>query len=320
MNHGHRNGDRRMRAHAAALSLVVLATPASVAAQVTILVPEAAVAARDVDAGIAQGMREGLGASVRRVDPSLEDLALAAGCEGDPSEPSCIAEIAHASGARLVALERVWRGPHGYRVEIELRRASDGSAIRSFRVECGSSRECGRAVLAVLESEPEADAPDATVQPVALGPSHRAPIAEPLALAIDVAPPAPPPPVEAPSRDRGPRSRHEIPVAPNVVFALSVATSLGAMIAGGVGVGMLMARDSVVTLGTELPEQTARISALDANRDLALGLGTAFALAGACLAVSGAIAMALLPHAPSDARAGIVLDGSSLTLALDGTF
>jgi hypothetical protein len=301
--------------------LLVLGTASRAAAQVVLLVPEGPSSVLEVEPAIADAMRQALGASVRALEPSLDDLALAAGCADQATEPSCIARIAAASRARLVAVESVSRGGSGFVVHLDLRRGSDGRPVRSLSIDCASSVDCGEQVLLAFESD-DAAVPvhDARREPIAAPPPRPSPSdtrAEPIVVAPS--PPAAEAPHPAPPR----RSGRPIPFVPNVLFGLSVAMSLGAMVAGGVAVGAQSAHDTLAAIVATHPDQLSQLSAVDAGRDLALGVGTGFALAGACLAAAGAITMALLPESdPRDPRLQLSAqtNGRAFTLTLDGTF
>lgn len=309
----HRRSDVTL---AVAIGMVVMVLPARAVAQVTLLVSEGAATPLDVEPGIADGLRQGLGVSVRRVEPSLDDLALAAGCMGSPRAPACIARIAHASGARLVAVERVSHGPRGYRVEVELRRGEDGRSLRTLRLRCASSAECGDAVLGALEGDFRAALGNDPVASAAIAARDGARSTGRRGT-TDLVEPR----VEAVQPDRPSQVRRSVPMVSQVLFAASIASSLGAMIGWSVGVGVQQSRDTVAGIRTS--DQSQRLSELDTSRDWAIGVGTAFALVGACLAAAGAVTMVLSPRRAtvhSSLRPSVRLDGSTAMLVLDATF
>ncbi len=296
----------RWTACRALVALALFLTPAHTEAQVALVSAADSDAAAEIEPGISEGMRDGLGASVRRIALSLEDLALAAGCAATPRAPSCIARIAAAADARLLAIERVSRHASEYVVEVELRRGADGSTIRVVRLECASSVGCrGRLDAALGNEEPErVRAPQPHVELASV------------TLEID----EPPRIEERHTRGDSPLG-HPVPLAPSLLLGTSAVLGLGALVAGGVAIGLEQARgiSSSDTVGTA---QAQQLAALRTSSDWALGLGTAFASVGACLAVAGTLLLALSPPGHTQARLHVsgVVSTSFTLFSLDASF
>jgi hypothetical protein len=109
-----------MRSVFAVVVVFVLAAHAEhVRAQVTLLVRDDASLALDAATGADEALRSARGGSVRRLDSSLEEMALAVGCPDAPQEPACVAMIASAAHAQSVAIEQVSRRATGWRVTLE---------------------------------------------------------------------------------------------------------------------------------------------------------------------------------------------------------
>jgi hypothetical protein len=300
----------------------ILATSSPAGAQTTLLLRDDEGGAIATESGIDEGLRDSLGGSVRRLEPSLEDLALAAGCETEPSEPSCVARVAAAAGATLVVVERGSSGPSGWRIRLEVRRGSDGAHLRSLDLHCASADDCREAVVAALdETEPEEVPAEvatvSTVSSAAIDTQRESAFSEPRgAVAVERASTVAPPSAERAQR----HDAHEVPVLPNVLFASSVAASLGAMVAGGIALGA--DQDARAAGIVRRRDEADHIVGLESTRDLSLGVGTGLAIAGACLAAAGAVAM-LVEHDEEQSaalRVAAGTDGSGGLLLLGGSF
>ncbi len=299
---------------AALVALGVMTSSSRAAAQLTVLLRDDDGFGRGAESGIAEGLRDGLGGSVRRLEASLADLALAAGCEGDPRDSSCIVRMAAAANAQLVVVERVTNTDPGWRIELDLRRGSDGARLRSIHLECASTIDCGGDLAAAL-GEPEGGA----THTVAAAPG-RATEPTPVAATTPQAHPAPEPDAARSSRSEAAPS--SIPVIPSVLFGSAVVLGIGAIVAGAIGgqaahdahdAGLVTRRD-----------QVDRLVGLETSRDVSFGIGAALAGVGACLAIGGVLTMTMLAggdaHAEPSVRVAGGTDGTSTMIALAGTF
>jgi hypothetical protein len=293
MSAGSAAGARRIACALVVLAVVLSSAPAS--AQLTLLLRADDALAPAVEPGIDEALRDGVGGSVRRLEPSLDDIALAAGCEGDPAGSLCIARVASAAGAQLVVIERVVRGGPSFRVDLVLHGGADGTRLRTIHLDCASPTGCAEDVAAALGTSTERF----TATHAGRVEAARAP---------------------APARVVA-RADHDAPLGPNLLFASAFAASVVAIIAGAIGV---QAAGDGADLGAHARrDQIGRELSLASTRDWALGTAATFAGAGACLAVAGLVAMVLEEedgHGETAPRVAAAIDGSGATISIAGSF
>lgn len=260
------------------LVLLVVAPPIG-AAQTTLLV-RVGEAPRALDHAVAEALRDQLGGGVRRVELTLEELALAAGCEVDaPASEPCVRTIAAAAGATLVALERVHRAGPTWRVEVDVRRA-DGTHLSTLRAACEDETSCAERIRGGQDEIDEAD--DLSPRRVASA-SRRA--------EDDTERPG----AVAPSRSAS------MEIVPLVVFGGATLLGLSAIVAGGIS---LQASQDAAALGVLRTEsQVDRAHALESEASIALAVGIVLASCGAGLAAVGGGLLAL--HAGPSLEVGL---------------
>ncbi len=301
--------------------VVLAAAPAIARAQSTLVVRRAAQAHPTIEAAMDEVLRGELGSSARRVEISLSDLALAAGCDGAIDGPDCIAAIARAASADLVAVEHVRQEGDTFHVRIVLYGA-DGQRLRALAAEClpghcesalatavhGGGEDPMEPAPARDETEPASSTEEAGATAVASAP--RGGSARVVATdrgadgSAEVAADREPPPA---------RSDFEVR-ASTVFYTGSAITGLGAIISGIVasdassraaGLGVVRTREDADTL-----------VAAEQTRDGALITGVALAIAGAGLAVTGVI----LQTTEHDVQVTTLPTAGGAMISVGGTF
>lgn len=277
----------------------LLLSPALASAQVTLVVRAGGDPSRAVEAAVDEALRETLGGSVRRVDSSMDDLALAAGCPAPAVESECVARVAAAAGVRIVALERFARDGEAWAVSLDLRHA-DGSRIRRLDARCASELACADALTAGFETREPAPEPGVTIEATTSAAST------PYEPDADAARGAPSPglvarpdgdgrpPGAAPSAALGdgalgPGGRATIPIVPNVLFASATLVGVGAAVSGALAI--TFANDAAALGARRRGAESERAAALHDQSAAALGLGIALTVLGAGFAVAGAITL-----------------------------
>jgi hypothetical protein len=255
---------------------MLLAWPASSArAQTTLVVRDTPEAHPRIERSVEEALREAFGGSVRRVASPLDELALAAGCTtASDTDPTCLATIARAGDARLVAIEHITPDGDGWRAQVDLRRA-DGTQVSVLRSHCDESG---------CVDENAADAARvATVRHT--DPSHDADPAAPTVVAPATS--TTPTPSPAPSQ---PSHESSILVVPTILFLSSLVVGAGSFIAAGFASA---SADDAAHLGVlRYAAQVDQERAFEQQSNIALGVGIALASAGAGLAIAGAIKLA----------------------------
>jgi cell division septation protein DedD len=248
-----------------AFALLASLTPRVATAQLTLVIRDQPDAHPAVETAVEDALRESVGGSFRRLESPLDDLALAAGCEpGGATEAECIASLARAGDARLVAIEHLRRDGAEWSVRIDLRRA-DGTHLSTLVARCDD---------ASCAPQPAASRPEApTVAASTPAPSE----------------PEPPPTLAAstPSPEHAPRS---LAIVPHVLFFGAVLFGIGSFVAGAVSLSSANEATSLGALHTTA--QLDEVHAAEEQRDVSLGVGIALAVCGAGLAVAGAITVA----------------------------
>lgn len=286
----------RRRASGTSLAALVLALapPGVGAAQATLVVPVEPEPSRGLEAVVDDVLRDHLDGSVRRVDLSMDDLALAAGCRASALEPECVEAIAAAAGVRIVALERISRDAGRWRIVLDLRRA-DGTRIRAVSAPCDAPDACGAALAAAFGDEARevaeprevgvtASAPASTraaVTPAPRGDRARAaavPMTDPVPAALDV------PATPADPDRRGPSSTA---IMGGLLFGGAAILGVGAAIAGGLALDF--AGDAAGLGQLETEREVDRVRSLEDRSAVSLGVGIALCVAGAALAIAGTV-------------------------------
>lgn len=274
------------------LGAVIIASfcgPQVVRAQTTLVVRGAAQAHPTIEEALDEVLRAELGSSARRVEISLADLALAAGCGDAIESPECMAAVARAAGADLVAVEHVRSEGDAFQVRITLY-GSSGERLRTLDAECMPGH-C-RSALATAVHSREADAMDASptepphatspdedvtlaVAPASSARSPRTATPEPAAAAV-----TPPPTTD---QGDGDLEIH----ASTVMYTGAAITGLGAIISGIVSADASSRAAGLGVVRTRADADT--LIAAEQARDGALVTGVALAIAGAGLAVTGIV-------------------------------
>ncbi len=264
------------RVRPAFLLCVILAWPASSArAQTTLVVRDTPEAHPRIERSVEEALREAFGGSVRRVASPLDELALAAGCTtASDTDPTCLATIARAGDARLVAIEHITPEGDGWRAQVDLRRA-DGTQVSVLRSHCDDTAcvdenaSDAMRVAAVHHTDPTHDS--ASVAPTVVAP--------PTSVT-----PAPTPTPSEPSHESS------ILLVPTILFVCSFVVGAGSFI--GAGFASASANEASHLGVLRYAAQVDQERAFEEQSNIALGVGIALASAGAGLAIAGAIALA----------------------------
>lgn len=297
---------------------LALSHPWIASAQMTLLIRDDPSVRLDADTGADEALRAA-GGSVRRLEASLEDMALAAGCTDAPESPPCIVSIATAAQAHAVVVERTSAAPVGWRVALDVRSASSGARLRTIEVSCASRTECVAALAAALEPRhpPSAEPPrpaSTASRPTAT--SEVVGVTAPISTTTAVSPRD-----TSARRVEPPVPRRGIPVISQVLFVSAAVVSVGAMIAGGIG--LQQAHDAWGLGIVTTPDMADRAAALEMSRDWAVGFGTALAMASACLASVGVVMMLVEPSPRPEAlalRLGAAATPLGAMVSLDAVF
>jgi hypothetical protein len=271
----------------ALLMLVTLVTwpSARASAQVTLVVRASGDAYPGVEAAVENDLRESLGGSVRRVDSPLDELALAAGCDGAQAATTapCVATIAQAASARLVAIEHLTREGAGWRASIDLRRA-DGTQVSLLSALCDET-SCAPEAMAEADTGTGPEAVDDHPEE-----AHAHYVAAHAPLDVDHRVPTTTPPAaqassDARADDAAPAAPRSIAILPHALFVGATLVGIGSFVAGGVA---LAAANEATSLGPlENAAQVDRERALEEQNAIALGVGIGLATCGAALAIAG---------------------------------
>lgn len=258
------------------LLCVLLASPASSAgAQTTLVVRDTPESHPRIERSVEEALREAFGGTVRRVASPLDELALAAGCTtASDTDPECLATIARAGDARMVAIEHIAADGDGWRAQVDLRRA-DGTQVSVMRSHCDDSG-------CIDENAADATRVAAVHH---TDPSHGSETVAPSVVASTAsATPTPSPAPSEPSRDSS------ILVVPTILFLSSFVVGVGSFIAAGFASASAndAARLGVLRYAAQVDQERA----FEQQSDIALGVGIALASAGAGLAIAGAITLA----------------------------
>lgn len=253
----------------------IFGLPTLVAAQTTLLV-RVGEPSCTLDHAIEDALRDQLGGGVRSIELSLDELALAAGCELDAAaSEACVRTIAAAAGATLVALERVTRVGSEWQVQIDVRRA-DGTHLSTLRAGCEDEASCSEGLRASAtdgrDASREVREEDRTSD---LLPRHVAAGARDLTATTD----APIPDPEPPTR------RASLGVFPLVIFGGAALLGLGSIVAGGIAAQSSHDAAALGVLRSE--EQVDHERALENEANIALAVGIVLASCGAGLAAVG---------------------------------
>lgn len=283
-----------------------LAWPTSARAQVTLVLRAGGEPSRAIEVAMDDTLRDVLGGSVRRVDPTLDELALAAGCAVPAAEAPCVATVAHAASARAVALASASREVDEWHVTLDLRRA-DGTRIRDLSVRCADATECRDALATAfgggIPAEPsDVASPAPTTRPRVRRTAAPAPSAPEPAALDPVLEPAPLVAATA-----------ETPVAAFVLLGSAGLAGVGAAIAGGLAVSY--AGDAAALGIVQSEPDVGAVHGLGDAHAIALGTGIALALTGAGLAVAGLVTLSEGRHA----RARVLgsATGAAASIAFD---
>jgi hypothetical protein len=257
------------------LLFALAAAPSTAAAQVTLVIRAGAHPHARVDGVVDDRLRDRLGGMIRHVDASLDELALAAGCDpsSDVEGASCIATIASAAGARLVAIERIAHRGTEWRFDVDVRSA-DGTPVTTIGARCDEPGACGEGI------DDPAPADDAHARPPI--PSTHAHAAPPRVESTVAATPD-----GASTATTAPRVGHFVSVVPCALFAGAVLLGIGSFVAGGLALDSY--RSAIASNTGGGPSATTRQHALEDQSAIELGTGIALAGVGAILAVAGII-------------------------------
>jgi len=277
--------------------VALISAPGTSQAQTTLVVRRAAQAHPTIEAAVDEVLRTEFGSSARRVEISLGDLALAAGCGGEIDRPDCMAAIARAASADLVAVEHVRREGGVYQVHVVLY-GSSGERLRTLDAECVPGHCEGALATAVHgrdldlmdevpATEPSEVTPSSdevitvastssarTWEPRTTARPARSSASDTSSLAASTAPDGP--------------SDGDIEIrASTVMYTGAAITGLGAIISGIVSADASSRAADLGVVRTLAGADT--LIAAEQTRDGALVTGVVLAIAGAGLAVTGVV-------------------------------
>lgn len=132
------------------LAGLIFASPA--AAQTTLVVRGDGRSHAALASAADGAMRDATGARVHRVEVTLDELALAAGCTGLPAEPACVSAILVAAGAAFLAVEYLRTTDEGEVLRVELWSPS-GERMRTVDARCAGAA-CGPALERAWDGAP----------------------------------------------------------------------------------------------------------------------------------------------------------------------
>lgn len=274
----------RFRVAALVLAAVGVAAPTATSAQTTLVVRGDGRSHASVAVAADDALFDATGSSAHRVEVTLEDLALAAGCTTEATDPACIAAIAEAAHVDLVAIEYLRQEGDTQVVHTDLR-DRHGARLRFVDARCAAGR------CRFFDAADAREGSRATTRADA--------------------PPAESGEVVAPTPETG--TEWEIRVS-TILFGVATLASIGALTAGIVGLDA-SGRADIFRQSDRMRDQP-RLAAAEEQRDVAFGTATAFTVAGAALAVVGLV----LALARADTRvAGIRLSDGGF-LEMRGTF
>ena len=293
-----------MRSLCTTAVLSALVWPAIAAGQVTLVVRAGGALDRQREPAIDAALRESTRGSVRRVDSTMEELALAAGCPETATDAPCVTTIARVAQVHIVALQHLSHEGSGWRVRIALR-GDDGSRLREVSVECDDATDCTSILssalsaapgdVGVMPREPLPVAPPVEPAPSTLRTEHTATVVR--AGPEEVA--APPPGIEPPLGAPAPVGSRPWPLVPTVLFAAGTGLTLGACIAGAFTLAYASDVASLGPLSTRA--EVDRAWSVEDQSNVSLGFGIALATAAIGLAVAGALTLILGRGPPASA-------------------
>jgi hypothetical protein len=263
---------------------VGVAAPSAALAQTTLVVRGDGRSHASIAVAADDALFDATGSSAHRVEVTLEDLALAAGCTGEATDPACIAAIAAAAHVDLVAIEYLREEGETHVVHTDLR-DRHGARLRFVDARCAAGR------CRFFDAEDAREASRAAARP-------EPPIPEVTPLDTE---------------DPPETSQVEIRVS-TLLFAGATLASIGALVAGVVGLNALGRAD--VFRQSDRMRDLERLAAAEEQRDVALGTATAFTVVGAALALTGLV----LALADSDTRVAAIPLADGALLELRGAF
>ena len=274
---------------ALALVSVVVMFAAPVAAQssshVVLLVRVHAPSASSIDGEEARtdAVRELTGAPVRRIDVTLDDLAIAADCATPADEASCLARVAAAGRVGVVAIERGCGEREACTVTLY---SAEGTRLRSITLaEEPPPEPVG------MEPEPLATERTGGTRTVA---GNEPPVA------------------------RGEERRPFRFGVHHGLYAGAIASSFGAFVCGGLAVD---AGNRAASLGVVRDSRGVdTLVALDEQRTVTLVLASAFAITGAALAVAGWIVQGQPLPGEQDLSLSLGVTPDAVAFTMEGRF
>lgn len=274
---------------ALALVSVVVMIAAPVAAQssshvvLLVRVHEPSASSVDDEEARTDAVRELTGAPVRRIDVTLDDLAIAADCTTPADEAPCLARIAAAGNVGVVAIERGCGAEEACSVTLH---AADGTRLRQ---------------LSLADEQPEPAAATTSQSAPATQPERSAPRA---IASVE----------EAPRRRRG----FQLEVH-HGLYAGAIVSSFGAFVCGGLAID---AGQRAASLGVVRDSRGVdTLVSLDEQRTITLVLASAFAVTGAALAVTGWILQGQpMPGDEGDVALSFGASPDAIALHLGGRF
>jgi hypothetical protein len=276
--------------------IALISAPAQAGAQTTLVVRRAAQAHPTIEAAVDEVLRTEFGSSARRVEISLGDLALAAGCGEEIDRPDCMASIARAASADLVAVEHVRREGEVYQVHVVLY-GSAGERLRTLDAECVPGHCEGALATAVHGRDPAIVNEVPPNEPSEVTPSS----GEDIAVGTSSARTWEPRTTARPAGGSGATSSVAVSAAPDepssdnhieirastVMYTGAAITGLGAIISGIVSADASSRAADLGVVRTRAGADT--LIAAEQTRDGALVTGVALAIAGAGLAVTAVV-------------------------------
>lgn len=263
-----------MRALEILVAVAVLSAASPAAAQSALIVRSGGTTSTPIEAAIDAALREDSRGSLRRIDTSLEDLALASGCAQPHTQDACLGRLAMAANIEELWIQHLSRAAAGWRIQLEVR-GRDGARVWSIDVPCEEPTACAALLATRLRDRRGTGAADATPSE-AFGTrsgrvrSERARAPEPLHLAST----------------RTSRERRTDDVLPPVLFASGSVVGSGAIVAGVL---------AITLAGQEAPGdgRRGREAAPMSSGDVAVGVGATLGTLAVALVFAGGVCLAL---------------------------
>jgi len=279
-----------MRALEMLLVVAVLSVASPAAAQSALIVRSDGVTSPPIEAAIDAALRDASSASLRRIDSSLEELALASGCALPHTQDSCLGGLATAANTEELWLQHLSRADAGWRVQIEVH-GRDGAHVWSLDARCDEPAACQALLATRLHARRRTDAADATPNEAF---RTRSGVRSERTRAT--------PELLHPTSTRTARESRHDDVLPSVLFVSGAVVGSGAIVAGTLA----------FTLGPQVSpgdERRDRASLPMSPAEVGLAIGATLGTLAVALAFAGGLYLVLPqgPHALALTRDGVAL-------------